>query len=142
MITTTTTLEADLAQHLAGLGLAQYTPTGTYSATTLVPAVFFGRIPDKPDSALAINIYDDHRDVDDQSPTVSVQLRFRGGKDPRTVNHQADAVFAAIHDLSSQVWGATTVLLCRRHVRAPIGADSNGRYERADSYRLTLNPAR
>ena len=139
MITPTGTVEADIAARLAATGEIQYEADGVYSGTS--PAVVFGRIPDKPDNLIAVNIYDDQRDRDDTSPDVYVQLRFRtGGRDPRTTNALADSVFLAIHDASNVVWGTTSVLHCRRVVRAPIGADDNGRYERADSYRLTLNP--
>lgn len=141
IITPTGTVEADMAVRLAATQLVQYNPAGAYTGTT--PGVVFGRMGGSPDNLIAINIYDDQRDRSDRSPDVYVQIRFRtSGADPRTTNALADAVFLAIHDTSNVTWGDTNILHCRRVVRAPIGADDNNRYERADSYRLTLNPSR
>lgn len=102
--------------------------------------VFHGRLPDKPDDAVFIGIYLDDRH-NDTSPTISFQVRGRtAGQDPRTTNTLMDNTFGLLHNISNTTWGDTRVLLCRRTIRAPLGADTNGRYERADSYQLILNP--
>lgn len=129
-----------LARHLVDLGLARYSPNGAYVGTGL-PAIFTGRQPDKPDQAVTINVYDHQtRWGADGSPAFWVQLKYRMGPDPRHVNALADAVHTAIHDKSHQQWPGLTVLHAWCTVRTSIGADSNNRYERADSYRLVLNP--
>ena len=76
-------LEA-LAQHLTNLGLARYAPNGIYVGEGL-PAIFFGQLPDKPDTAILLNSYNDDRTRDAATPDYYVQLRFRtAGRDPRT----------------------------------------------------------
>lgn len=133
-----------LARHLADAGVAQYNPAGVYTEKPALPAVLFGMLPDKPDTAVAINRYDWSTARDDFNPDVFVQLRFRGaGRDPRTVERLADAVFAVLHwpiYHPTETWNGTHVLMSRRTVAAPIDQDANGRYHRADSYRLTITP--
>lgn len=137
----TTAVEAALAQHLATLGLARYTPTGVYTGTG-PPAVFFGAMPDKPDDALVINTYNDDRSRDDHNPDIYIQIRGRRtGRDPRAVDDLMDALFDALHDATHQQWGSVRVLQCRRTVRAPRDPDANGRWTRPDSYVITLNPS-
>ena len=137
----TTDLEDALAQHLADLGLARYEPNGVYSATGL-PAVFFGAMPDKPDTALVINTYNDDRSRDDHNPDIYIQIRGRSaGRDPRAVDRLMDGLFDALHDTSHAQWGDVRVLLCRRTVRAPRDPDANGRWTRPDSYLITVNPS-
>ncbi|MGX6513257.1 minor capsid protein [Rhodococcus sp. SJ-2] len=137
----TTTLEGALAQHLAALGLARYEPGGIYSATGL-PAVFFGAMPDTPDTALVINTYNDDRSRDDHNPDYYLQIRGRSaGRDPRAVDRLMDAIFDQLHDTTHQMWGSVRVLQCRRVVRAPRDPDANGRWTRPDSYVITVNPS-
>lgn len=137
----TTAVEAALAQHLADLGLARYTPTGVYTGTG-PPAVFFGAMPDKPDDAIVINTYNDDRSRDDDNPDYYLQIRGRrAGRDPRAIDQLMDAICREIHDASHQTWGSVRVLLCRRVVRAPRAPDANGRWTRPDSYVITVNPS-
>lgn len=137
----TTTVETALAQHLDDLGLARYNPAGIYTGGGL-PAVFFGAMPDTPDDALVINLYDDDRSRDDRTPDLYMQIRGRcAGRDPRDVDRLMDSIFDALHDTSHQQWGSVRVLLCRRVVRAPRDPDANQRWTRPDSYRLTVNPS-
>lgn len=129
-----------VARHLDALGFARFAPTGIYGTGTL-PAIFTGRQPDKPDAAITINVYDQQTVWGAMgSPAFWVQLRYRMGPDPRTVEALADAIHTALHEQSNVTWQGLNVLHCIRTVRAPIGADTNNRYERADSYRLVLNP--
>lgn len=129
-----------LAQHLHDAGVARYNPTGIYEGEGL-PAVFFGQLPDKPDTALLLNLYNVDHQRDDGSPDYYIQIRHRTtGRHPKTTEDQADAVFRLLHDTSHQVWSSVKVLLCRRIIRAPISPDNNNRYTRPDSYRITANP--
>ncbi|WP_432679331.1 minor capsid protein [Rhodococcus pyridinivorans] len=137
----TTAVEAAIAQHLATLGLARYTPNGVYTGTG-PPAVFFGAMPDKPDDALVINTYNDDRSRDDTVPDYYIQIRGRcAGRDPRAVDQLMDSIFDAIHDAERQTWNGVPILLCRRTVRAPRDPDANGRWTRPDSYTLTVYPS-
>lgn len=140
----TEALEDALAKHLAALGLARYTPDGIYTATGL-PAIFFGKLPDKPDTAILINTYNEDRGRDQSTPDFYVQLRFRtAGRDKRTTDRLADTVFRELDDLvndrSNQVWAGVNILSCHRILRVPAAQDTTLRYERPDSYRITTNP--
>lgn len=140
-MTDTRTLVDALARHLAAAGLARYTPTGVYSGAGL-PAAFDSLLPATPDAAVALTVYDEQYGRDDHNPDVFIQFRWRtAGKDPRTTNDVADAASRLLHDASHLLLpGGVRVLLCRRQIRGITTPDSNGRFERADSYRLTLNP--
>ena len=136
-------LEA-LAQHLTNLGLARYAPNGIYVGEGL-PAIFFGQLPDKPDTAILLNAYNDDRSRDQGNPDYYVQLKFRAaGRDPRTVERLGDSVFRALddrlHERSNTVWAGVNILSCIRHIPGPIAPDVNNRYTRPDSYTITTNP--
>jgi hypothetical protein len=137
-------LEAALAARIAGAGLARYNPTGVYTPTGL-PAVLFGKLPDKPDAAILINVYNEDYSRDYGSPDLYVQLRFRTpGQDKRTTNALAHSVFLLLHfdvDESNQVWSGLNILNCRRTIAGPVELDGNNRYSRPDSYRITVNPS-
>ncbi|WP_280273375.1 minor capsid protein [Nocardia wallacei] len=141
MSTDTGTFVDSLARYLDSAGLVRYQPVGAYSAGT-VPAVFLNLLPAQPDAALAITVYDEVFDRDDHNPDLYVQLRWRtAGTDPRTTDDAADAANRLVHDQAHFILpGAVRVMLCRRKVRGLTTPDSNGRYERADSYVFTLNP--
>ena len=137
------TLQTAIAQHLTTAGLARYAATGAYTPTGL-PAVLFGKLPDKPDAAILINVYSEDYTRGDGSPDLYVQLRYRTpGQDPRPVNALAHQVFQLLHfeaDESNQVWAGVNILNCRRIIAAPVEQDGNNRYSRPDSYRITVNP--
>lgn len=135
-------LVVGLAQHLHALGIARYNASGIYAGSGL-PVIFFGALPDKPDDAILINTYNDDRSRDDDTPDLSVQIRFRtAGRDPRSTSALADRVFEALHDTSHLTLpSGIRVLLCRRNVTAPIAPDANGRWTRPDSYMITVNPS-
>lgn len=140
---TTSAVAASLAQHLHNLGLATYSPTGAYPGTPTHPAVFFGRLADRPDRAVAITHYNTDPEYDTHigSPLMRFQLRWRGNGDPRTVWGFADAAAQALRTKTPATWpGGVHVLTCWRSITAPIEADSNERWMRADSYEIRLNP--
>lgn len=134
-------LEHAIATHLTTNGLTRYSPT--YTGTGL-PAVFRGRLPDKPDAAVLINVYNEDYTRDDGSPDLYVQFRFRTpGQDTRTTNALAHSVFQLLHfttDESNEVWAGVRVLNSRRTIAGPVELDGNNRYSRPDSYRITVNP--
>ncbi|MGV9662580.1 minor capsid protein [Nocardia niigatensis] len=130
-----------LARYLASAGLARYEPTGPYLDGS-APAVFFNQLPDSPDTAVAITVYDELFDRDDHNPDLFVQLRWRAaGLDPRDVDELADNASRALHDRTHiQLANGVRVLLCRRRIRGLALPDSNARFERSDSYVFTLTP--
>lgn len=141
MITDRVLLDA-LAQWMHTLGIAVYDTEGMYG-TPVLPAVVFGAMPDTPHNAVTLNVYDTSIARDDTgNPDYWVQFRFRAqGNDPRAVGDMADQLAAHLLDhthvaLTPQV----EVRHAHRTVRTPVGMDTNRRYERADSYRLSLKP--
>ena len=142
MITDRILLDA-LAQWMHAQGIAVYDTDGFYPAGMPLPAVVFGAMPDTPHNAVTLNVYDSSIARDDTgNPDYWVQFRFRAdGNDPRTVGDMADRL--AQHLLDHTHVALTTQVEVRhatRTVRTPGGMDTNRRYERADSYRLSLKP--
>lgn len=133
------TIAAALGQHLADAGIARYEPDGMYPDGGL-PVVVFGRMPPTPDGAIVVTTYNEQTQrAGKAAPDVFIQIRCRtAGRDPRTTEQLSDTIYRLI-DRPHQRWGQVTVRDCNRVVYAPLGADDNGRYERADSYRLHIN---
>lgn len=129
-----------LGQWLNAQGVANYPATQTGNGK---PAVYIGAMPDTPDDAVTINVYDSTIDRDDTgNPDYWVQFRFRaGGSDPRRVSDMADALAEKLLDHTHvELTPEVHVRHAKRTVRTPAGMDQNRRYERADSYRLSLKP--
>lgn len=132
-----------LAKMLHAEGLVQYNESGGYTENVNRPAVVFGPLPVSPKTAVSIQCYNEVR-ADDDNPDLYIQLRFRAGGSPLAVENLADAVFGRLHwsdNHDREIWpGGVAVLLSRRQSRAPVTKDGNDQYERADSYRLHINP--
>lgn len=133
-----------IALRLQALGLVAYSPAGAYPASPSSPAVFFGRLAEKPDLAVAIAHYNTDPEYDTHigSPLMRFQLRWRTPKgDPRPVGNLADAAAIALRTKTPATWpGGVRVLTCWRSITAQIETDSNERWMRADSYEIRLNP--
>lgn len=137
-----TDLLGDLCQHIANTGIAQYNPNGVYTSTSK-PAIYRGVIPDESTGVgIGIAVYGDDRWRDDTTADVLVQIRVRGTKSPDVANQVADDIFRLLHDQQHYLLNNnTSVLLSRRHLRAPEERDTSSRYHRIDSYTLTTNPS-
>lgn len=137
-----------LARHLDTAGLVRYSTAGALLTIEdpARPAVAFEALPPAPDSAVSIAVVNQLEDRDPYNPDVYVRLRFRtAGLDVRPVNDIADRVFQHLVTFEPtgprQVWpDGVNVLTVFRTVRAASAADVNGRWMRADTYRITLNP--
>ena len=72
---------------------------------------------------------------------MGLQLRFRSGTyDPRDVADMADAAFDSLQAHPETDLSATArLLIAERTTGVPLGEDSNGRVEWADSYQLQLH---
>ena len=132
-----------LAQHMASLGVAVYNPTGNYTGTPALPAIYFGPFPTSgPDRAVTINAYGSDPDyfTTNSTPERYVQIRWRGTKDPRVVQNDAWHAFEALHDTSGLWSGGIDVRSITRHIDGPLDADTNGRIIKPDSYTINLQP--
>lgn len=108
-----------------------------------IPDMFLGAMPDTPDDAVTVNTYDWSIARDDTgNPDVWVQFRFRAaGNDPRLVGDYADLLAAHLLDHTHiDLAPGVQVRHAVRTVRTPVGMDGNRRYERSDSYRLSMKP--
>ena len=133
-----------LGLHLSAKGLVQY-GSSVYTENPTRPAYVAGALPGAPDTAVAMNVYNIDRSRDSFNPDFYIQLRFRAaGRDLRTVYRLADNVFAELHwadDHLHEVWpNGVRVLHSQFLSRTDVAPDGNGRYEVADSYRITFNP--
>ncbi|HUR06995.1 MAG TPA: minor capsid protein [Nonomuraea sp.] len=122
-------------------GVADWNPNGIYA--DVQTALTIGGLPAKPDTAIALSVYGVGQagdDVEQPDSSVQMQARFRAKTDPRLVDDLADAAFDAIHGLANATLSTGVhVLLARRTLVAPLGRDSSGRWERADSFDLMVH---
>ncbi|MFI6182532.1 minor capsid protein [Nonomuraea sp. NPDC051191] len=130
-----------LAQLLAAGGVGDWDPDGVY--TSAQTALTIGGLPPSPDGAIALAMYGTGTSLDDPvnaDTVVQVQARMRGGADPRLVDDLADGVYDQVHGLAdTRLVTGVFVLLAQRRIVAPLGRDDSGRWERADSYELTVH---
>jgi hypothetical protein len=135
-----------LGRHLDALGLVRYSLTDDYGGDDPVPAYVFNDLPASPDTAVSASVYNFPADRDENNPDAYVRLRFRAaGENPLIVGGLANAVREAIK-VPEQAWrpqtwpGGVRVLDVRAQPISEPVQDANGRWMRADSYRITLNP--
>ncbi|MFK0108516.1 minor capsid protein [Streptomyces sp. NPDC091217] len=125
-----------LARHLDGLGLVDYDPTGTAGD------LFVETMPPAPDAAVSIALYDGAApESRDDAEQRRLQVRVRGGPDPRVSRNRAEAVYRALHGLAGVQLpdGTWLTLAAARGTPAPMGADSTGRHEHVVNFDLDVS---
>lgn len=134
---TTADLVGGLARWLDDEGLADYKTDEPYLKSDR--AVTVKRFPASPDIAVAIYPYGTGDATLVPGSTFDVQLRFRGPAGDRLfADRWADEVAAKLHWKHQFLLGDVHVQRSQRVLAVPLGADDNGREERADSYELIL----
>ena len=111
----------------------------SWSLTEPYPAgavgLFYGSIGDTPDRAVGVRVYGGS-DPRVYAPTRSVQLLLRGRPgEPDGADALADAAFGVLH----KTLRCRGILAGQRSYFGPLGADANGREERADNYEIHLD---
>lgn len=111
----------------------------SWSLTEPYPAgavgLFYGSIGDAPDRAVGVRVYGGS-DPRVRAPTRSVQLLLRGRPgEPDGADALADAAFGVLH----KTLRCRGILAGQRSYFGPLGADANGREERADNYEIHLD---
>ncbi len=111
----------------------------SWSLTEPYPAgavgLFYGSIADAPDRAVGVRVYGGS-DPRVRAPTRSVQLLLRGRPgEPDGADALADAAFGVLH----KTLRCRGILAGQRSYFGPLGADANGREERADNYEIHLD---
>jgi hypothetical protein len=125
-----------VARLLADHQLATYDPEGVNGD------LFVETMPPGPDAAVALWLYDgaapDARNAYDR---VRLQVRVRGGPDPRISRRRAHAIYSTLHGLAGIELpdGTWLVLAAARGTPAPMGLDSNGRHEHVVNFDLDLS---
>lgn len=130
----------DAALTLALCEMLGEVPGWHWSTTTATPAgavgVFYGDIPETPDRAIGVRVYGGADDPLVYQPERDAQLRIRGARnDPDDADRIAGFAFALLQG-RSRIRGISWV---QRSTFGPLGADTNGREERSDNYRVFLD---
>ncbi|MFC8584225.1 minor capsid protein [Streptomyces sp. NPDC057217] len=121
---------ADLADGLARV--LDDTGLLTYDPTALSGDTFIGTMPAAPDEAVALTLYDaGPTEARDDAVDQRLQVRVRGGRDPRISERRARAIYEALHGLTDVELadGTFLILIAARGLPAPMGVDSNRRHE-------------
>jgi hypothetical protein len=124
-----------IARYLDQLGLVEFDETGTTGDC------FEEVMPDKPDSAVSLTLYGGP-EPDSKLPYEEprVQVRVRGGADPRVSRARAQAIYSALHGLDHETLpdGTFVVLCIAISTPASIGRDTNSRHEHVINFRCEI----
>jgi hypothetical protein len=123
-----------LAEHLAAAGVGTWRATGSYQAGET--GIVIRAVPASPDRIITLAAYPAGGGPGNASTTLGVQVRLRGGRDPRDVDDLADAIFDAIDSSGPHLWHGVGVSQVYRQSYSSLGQDSNGRWERSENYYL------
>lgn len=125
-----------VARHLHERGLVSFDPDGVTGDT------FIETTPSRPDEAITLTVYggpeSDSRLGWDE---VSLQVRTRGGPDPRTSRARCAAIRDELHGLGPlELPGGVFLQLAVAIQAAPsyMGQDSTGRHEHVCNFRMDV----
>ncbi|MEV8317984.1 minor capsid protein [Streptomyces sp. NPDC059900] len=125
-----------VAQLLAARGLVAYDPDGTTGD------LFIETMPPAPDAAVALWLYDGEApDTRNAYDRPRLQVRVRGGPDPRVSRRRCWRIYSALHGLAGVELpdGTWLVLAAARATPAPMGPDSSGRHEHVVNFDLDVS---
>lgn len=125
-----------IARLLDAAGLATYKPDGPGGD------LFIEHMPPTPDAAVGLWLYDSGTpDARNAYDTVRLQVRVRGGPDPRTSRTRAQDIYSELHGLAGieLADGTWLVLAAAIGTPAPMGPDSNGRHEHVVNVSLDVS---
>lgn len=125
-----------IARWLDDAGLLTYDPTGRSGDT------FIEAMPPAPDVAVSLTLYDGPAPAArDDADTPRLQVRVRGGPDPRVSRRLCTALYRALHGLAGVELpdGSWLTLAAARGTPAPLGPDSSGRHEHVASFDLDVS---
>lgn len=125
-----------IARHLDGLNLLSYDPDGVTGDT------FIETTPSSPDEAITLTVYGGpESDSKLGWDEVSLQVRTRGGTDPRPSRQKCAAIRDELHGLGPLVLpGGTFLQLAIAIQAAPayMGQDTAGRHEHVCNFRMDV----
>ncbi|MET9468488.1 minor capsid protein [Streptomyces sp. NPDC006544] len=125
-----------IARLLDAAGHATYDPTGTTGD------LFIESMPPTPDAAVGLWLYGGEApDTRNAYDTPRLQVRVRGGPDPRVSRARCWAIYSELHGLAGLALadGTWLVLAAARATPAPMGPDSSGRHEHVINFDLDVS---
>ncbi len=127
-----------MARYLESLSLVTYDPAG------VLGDCFIDTMPPAPDSAVTLGTYGlgvpDPLADDDE---CGLQVRARGGPDPRVSRARCAAIYDVLQGLAGvELPDGTWLILCTAlQTPTPLGVDATGRHEHTVNFRLNVvNP--
>jgi hypothetical protein len=134
----TVDLAHGLAEYLGAAGIGVYRPGGVYREDEV--GIVIGSVPASPARVVALSLYPLADDVEQADSVLGLQVRVRSsGPDPREALSLVDVVFDVLQGATHLHLGDVEVHLARRTASAPMGQDTNRRYEHADTYQVTAH---
>jgi hypothetical protein len=125
-----------IARHLDGLGLLSYDPDGITGDT------FIETMPSRPDEAVRLTVYGGpESDSKLGWDEVSLQVRTRGGTDPRPSRQKCAAIREELHGLGPVTLPDGTHLQLSLAIQAApsyMGQDDSGRHEHVCNFRMEI----
>ncbi|WP_371652497.1 MULTISPECIES: minor capsid protein [unclassified Streptomyces] len=126
-----------LARLLTVKGHATYRPDG------IGGDLFIENMPPAPDAAVGLWLYDGGaQDTLNPCDTRRLQVRVRGGPDPRASRRRCEAIYSELHGLAGIQLppdGPWLILASARGTPAPMGPDSTGRHEHVVNFDLDVS---
>lgn len=120
-----------LLRYLADLGLLTYDPDG------VTGDAFCDVMPPAPDEAVCLTLYGGPTPASAMPyDNPSVQVRVRGGADPRVARARAWAIYRTLHGLSAVTLpdGTWLVDCTANQTPSSLGQDDTGRIEYTTNY--------
>ncbi|MGW7197221.1 minor capsid protein [Streptomyces chryseus] len=133
-----------MADPLDGLArLLDDTGHGTYAPTGTSGDLFIESMPAAPDVAVCLASYDAGSEPDTLNAydTLRVQIKTRGGPDPRVSRTRAQEIYSELHGLAGiELPGGTWLILAAaRGLVAGLGPDASGRHEHVVNFDLDVS---
>lgn len=128
-----------IAAMLAAQDIGTWNASGAYAEGD--KGIVVGTIPQTPDRVICLIPYPLTDDPTLSDSVLGLQVRARSASsDPRPVLDTLDAVFDLLQGhYPVDLAGTARLLIAERTTGTPLGEDTNGRFEAADSYQLTLH---
>lgn len=128
-----------LLTYLDAAGVGQYTTTGqVFDGSS--PALSEMTLPDHPDVAVAVALYDREISADPRSGgrVAMIQVRGRGAVNAPALDTSSlmDQVRSHLHGVHHATLGGVNVARVGFVYSALLGRDANGRQEQTDNYRV------
>jgi hypothetical protein len=125
-----------IARHLEARGLLSYDPDGVTGDT------FIETTPSRPDNAVTLTLYGGpESDSKLGWDEVSLQVRTRGGQDPRPSRQTCAAIRDELHGLGPVTLPDGTFLQLALAIQAApayMGQDTSGRHEHVCNFRIEV----